>query len=226
VIEPGWVLGGFAGLMLAVSLYCFGRLVLVRPLGRSLDYDVNIGHCTEGVAMAGMLSAGLRVLPDGLWEGFFAALSLWFAARLLRFVRAHGVFGHGGPQGHGASHYFTHLVLACSMLYMYFAAAGPAVGTTTTTEMAMGPAPGTAAFVALPLFFVVVLSASAIWHVDALGRYAPRAMAAATVAVGVGGGPTGARSTGGPAPVLAPRLESACHIAMCVAMAFMLVLML
>jgi hypothetical protein len=224
--EPGWLLGTFAGLMLAVSVYCFGRLVLAHPLGRALDYDVNVGHCAEGVVMAGMLSPGLQVLPNGLSEGLFAAFSLWFAARLVGFLRAHGLSGHTGPQRHGASHYFTHLVLACSMLYMYFAAAGTLRGPATTkTEMAMGPAPGTAAFVALPLFFVVVLCASAIWHVDALGRYAPRTVAAA-VAVPVGAGPSVAGPTRGPAPVMAPRLESACHIAMCVAMAFMLVLML
>ena len=198
----------------------------MRPLGRTLDYDVNVGHCTEGVAMAGMLSAGLRVLPDALWEALFAALSLWFAARLVGFVRAHGLTGHAGPHRHGTSHYFTHLVLACSMLYMYFATAGPVRGaTTTSTEMAMGPAPGTAAFVALPLFFVVVLCASAVWHVDALGRYAPRAMAVAA-AVPVGAGPTPTGPATDPVPLMAPRLESVCHIAMCVAMAFMLVLML
>ena len=45
--------------------------------------------------------------------------------------------------------------------------------------MAMGPAPGTAAFVGLPLVFILVLCAAAVWHVDALSRFTPAVVAAA-----------------------------------------------
>jgi hypothetical protein len=106
--------------------------------------------------------------------------------------------------------------MSCSMLYMYFAAAPRAVG---GSAMAAGAAPGTADFVALPLFFVAMLAISAVWHVDALSRFSRPAFAMA-------GGISVAPEDPVAAPWLAPRLEMGCHIAMCVAMAFMLVLML
>jgi hypothetical protein len=67
-----------------------------------------------------------------------------------------------------------------------------------------------------------VLCASAVWHVDALGRFTPRARVA-VAAGGVTG--TAPADVDAPAPMLAPRLESSCHVAMCVAVASMLVLL-
>ena len=132
---------------------------------------------------------------------------------------------------HHLSHYLTHLVMACSMLYMYLAAPTPRPG--FGGGMAMGAATGsTADFVGLPLLFLSVLLVSGVWELDGIGRFAPRPAAMALTAAGA----PGAGRTGPPGPSdtarddgprwLAPRLEAGCHIAMCVTMAFMLVLML
>jgi hypothetical protein len=221
VTDPGWVSGAFAVAMLTVSAYCAARLVVAHRLGRSLDYDVNVGHLAMGVAMAGMLSPALAFGPVAIWEGLFAALALWFVVRLVRFLRRYGVAGHSGGHGHAASHYLTHLVMSCSMLYMYFAAV-PLRTVSGEAAMSMGPTPATAPFVGIPLLFVVVLCASAVWHVDAMPRFAP----STAVAVAATGGGSESVAQASSARLLAPRLESVCHVAMCIAMAFMLVLML
>ncbi|HXW32063.1 MAG TPA: DUF5134 domain-containing protein [Acidimicrobiales bacterium] len=215
IIEPGWVTGAFAVLMVGVSAYCFGRLVLARRLRRTLHYDVNFAHSAEGLAMAGMLSSGLNFLPDPLWEALFSGFAAWFVLRGARFVRQYGFAGRSDHHRHSISRYLTHLVLSCSMLYMYFAASPARV--VAGGGMAMGANPATADYLFLPLIFVVVLTGSAVWHIDALSRFSTPALAS------VGGGTTVAG--GGEVPWLAPRLEMGCHIAMCVAMAFMLVLM-
>jgi hypothetical protein len=237
--EPAWLLEGLAAVMLVVSAYCAARLVLVRRLRRTLDYDVNGAHVVMGVAMAGMLVPALNLLPDAAWEALFCGLAAWFAWRSVAFVARRGIWGRAGDHIHGVSHYLTHLVMACGMLYMYSAAA-PAPAGAAGSEMSMGPTPGTADFVALPLAFVAVLAVSAVWHLDALNRFAtvrvaaaPRGAAGAAV-VAAGGAATAVitatngGSTGDPGAGqwLSPRLEMGCHIAMCVAMAFMLVLVL
>lgn len=223
--EPGWVLGLFAVAMVTVSAYCAVRLLIVRPLHRSLHYDVNFAHVAMGVAMAGMLSPGLHSLPNPLWEALFAGLAVWFAGRSGRFVRKHGFGGISSDHVHRISHYLTHLVMACSMLYMYFATS-PVPAVASTSGMAMGPAPGTAAYLGIPLAFVVVLCGSAIWHIDSLSRFSRPAMRAVPVGVGARGADPGIGAVDTTPPWLAPRLEMGCHIAMCVAMAFMLVLLL
>jgi hypothetical protein len=117
--------------------------------------------------------------------------------------------------------------------------------------MAMGGASGpTANFVGLPLFFLIVLSLSAVWHIDSLsssasnepavagssGLQQERRAAGRTTAVGqtmiaeplrasVDGAPPGG-SEREDRPFMAPRLEMACHVAMCVTMGYMLILML
>jgi hypothetical protein len=110
---------------------------------------------------------------------------------------------------------------------------------------ASGP---TANFVGLPLLFLIVLSASAIWRVDQLSQSSPQEPVLARVGgdqwggrLGEGGPTsTGHDAVGLAAPteeardvadrdgsqLLAPRLAMLCHIAICLTMAYMLVLML
>jgi hypothetical protein len=120
---------------------------------------------------------------------------------------------------------------------MYLAAVPAAVG--SGGSMAMGTATGaTTNFVLLPLAFLASLFASAIWELDRLGRSSPSPtvrdqVAPAFAAVGGGSPIASDNSTGvdegvdkASAPWLAPRLEGVSHIAMCVTMGYMLVLML
>jgi len=227
--EPAWILDLLAAVMLVVSAYCAARVVLVRRLHRTLHYDVNAAHVAMGAAMAGMLVSGLNPLPDPVWEALFCGFAAWFIGRSVLFVARRGLTGRSSDQIHGVSHYLTHLVMSCAMLYMYVV--GVPVTSSRATGMVMGPAPGTADYVALPLAFIAVLAVSAVWHLDGLSRFA-RGRVAASASGGAdpwGGAATAVLTlTRGPAAGqwLAPRLEMGCHIAMCVAMAFMLALML
>lgn len=239
--EPAWLLDLLAAVMLVVAAYCVARLAVARRLHRALRYDVNAARAAEGAAMAGMLAPALNLLSDAAWEVVFVGLAALFAWRSLSFIARHGLTHPSSDHAHGVSHYVTHLVMSCAMLYMYFA--GVTVTSTQVTGMSMGPAPGTADFVALPLLFIVVLAGSAVWHLDALSRFArvrvsdpapgraasSDAAASSDGAASPGGVATAVMTaTGGPSEAgwLAPRLEMGCHIAICVAMAFMLVLML
>ena len=132
--------------------------------------------------------------------------------------------------------------MALAMLYMYLAAV-PASGRAGTAVMA-APTGAAANFVGLPLLFVAILFASAIWQLDGLSRYAATGPDLVGVAsLGPQGGPARAQSPpttsspgfpvapaspagSVPEPSLAPRLEMGCHIAMCITMGYMLILML
>ncbi len=231
--------------MIAVSLYCSVRLLASRALRRRINIDVNVAHVTMGVAMAGMLVPALTTLPTGLWEAVFVGLAGWFFWHSVRFTAQH--LGQGGGHDlHHVSHYLTHLVMSCAMLYMYLAA--PTGGAASAGGMSMGGATGaTANFVGLPLFFLIVLSASAVWHIDSLSGSSSKELAPVdgvrAYEVLGGGGPRlqGQTMLAEPVsptvpdaqalqtddrPFMAPRLEMACHIAMCVTMGYMLILML
>jgi len=233
--------------MIAVSIYCAVRLLTSRAFRRQINVDVNVAHVTMGVAMAGMLVPALTTLPMGVWEAVFVGLAGWFSWQSVRFLARH--FGQSaGRDLHHVSHYLTHLVMSCAMLYMYLAA--PTGGAASAGGMSMGGATGaTANFVGLPLFFLIVLCASAVWHIDSLSLSSSNQLALVS-AMGAneltgGGGraiPQGQTMLAersslsvtdapeGPdlneRPFMAPRLELACHVAMCITMGYMLILML
>lgn len=246
---PAWLPDSFAGLMIAVSIYCSVVLLTSRRLARRINLDINIAHVTMGVAMAGMLVPTLTTLPTGLWEAVFAGMGTWFLWKSVRFV-ARRVGTDAQRDLHHVSHYLTHLVMSGGMLYMYLAA--PAAAPAAFGSMAMGaPAGATANFVGLPLLFVIVLSVSAVWHIDTLSVMSstkepvllraratrdrmsrvmpPGRSEQATIesgmsssAVGVVLEPTAVDDRS----FMAPRLEMACHVAMCITMGYMLILML
>jgi hypothetical protein len=241
VPHPTWLAYSFAVVMVGVSLYCVAWLIAARRQGRQNHTDVNVSHVAMGVGMAGMLVPRLKVLPDGAWDVVFVAIALWFAWRGIRFgaARLGNRFGDAG-RSHGLSHYLIHLAMALAMLYMYLAP-----GATTAGSSAMAAPTGTVAnFVGLPLLFVLILLASAVWQLDGLSRYAPplpRLVGAGLSLDGGSGGTPGSSEitdnsqdaaprpsspSGETLPSLAPRLEMGCHIAMCITMGYMLILML
>jgi hypothetical protein len=244
--SPDWLNDSFAGVMLIVALYSFGRLVASRSWSRPTHRDVDLAHVLMGTAMAGMLVPVISALPSGVWEVVFAGLALWFVWRCYKFVAEHGVEGRDEDHVHHLSHYLTHLVMTGAMLYMYVAGVAPKSG--PGGGMAMGAATGTTAnFVGVPLFFLFVLFASGIWELDGIERVAAAGSTRAqTQLVVVSAGTDGSLTAGegvseagspeedqGPGSEsaqarrwLAPRLEAGCHIAMCITMGFMLVLML
>lgn len=246
--HPTWLAYTFAVVMVAVSLYCIAWLMAARRGNGQNHVDVNVSHVAMGLGMAGMLVPRLNLLPDGVWDVVFVAIALWFSWQGVRFMT--GRVGDGvGTGSHGVSHYLVHLVMALAMLYMYLAAL-PANATTGSGMSMTAPTGATANFVGFPLLFVATLLASAVWQLDGLSRYAPSRRSlvgtAAAMDTGSSAGPRGSweptgktpgekapclePASAGPGsraePSLAPRLEMGCHIAMCVTMGYMLILIL
>ena len=73
--HPTWLAYGFAVLMVAVSVYCIGRLAVARRWGRRTHQDVNIAHVLMGSAMVGMLVPRWNLFPDAFWEIVFGAIA-------------------------------------------------------------------------------------------------------------------------------------------------------
>jgi Domain of unknown function (DUF5134) len=239
VAGPDWLNDGFAAVMLVVALYSAGRLVAARAWSRPIHVDIDVAHVLMGVAMAGMLDGRINPIGSGVWEVVFSLLGLWFLWRCYQFLVDPGTgFGYE-EHVHRLSRRLIHLVMSSSMLYMYLAAAPVAAG--SDGAMAMRATGSTSRFVGLPLVFLISLLASGIWELDGIERFRPTRAAQEPVAayagshrpVGEFGGvpevaPGNGQAEPGarPNPWLAPRLEGASHIAMCITMAYALVLML
>ena len=118
---PAWLTDIFAGVMITVAAYCASRLVVARWWRRPTDVDSDGVHVVMGVAMAGMLVAGLRFGPAGLWEAVFAAAAGWFGWRFVRVRRGAPLSQWRCPQP------VPHLVECGAMLYMYLAVPAVAV---------------------------------------------------------------------------------------------------
>lgn len=224
---PTWVGYVFAVVLMVVGVYCLGRLVAGVSTGRRSHYGVNLGHVLMAVAMVGMLVPRWSVLSIGLWEAAFGVMAVWFAALAVRTVATRGVGSLVTVAGSHFRHYLIHAVMACAMLYMYWLG----MPLTMHGSMEMGAATG-AGDPAITLFLLLTLLGSVAWQLNGIERYRP-ATQIALVAAGVGGPSAGVELAGSRAvgssggadrPWLAPRLEVGCHIAMCIAMAYMLVL--
>ena len=48
----------------------------------AVDADTTLFHLLLGIAIAGLLVAGLRTLPDAAWDVIFAVTTAWFDWRL------------------------------------------------------------------------------------------------------------------------------------------------
>ena len=164
-MQPTWSVHLLAVLMLVTSTYGVARLVAARVWRRSLHRDTDLAHAADGVAMAGMLVGGSKILPAGVWEVVFGAFTFWFVLRGVRFVTRFGV-GTVDDDAHSLSHYLSHLTMSGAMLYM-FVEARPTSGVMS----AMGGAGSTSDITALTLLLTVALLASAVAHADGTSRY-------------------------------------------------------
>ena len=182
-----------------------------------------------GLAMAGTLVRHWNFVSNGLWELVFAVIALWFLALSIRFAFQHGIQGTDDAHVHHISHYLIHFVMACAMLYMYWLSVPtPRSNMSTSAGVALAGDPG------LTLLLAAILFASAVWQLDSIARFAPRpralvsASGPTTTVTGVGAmaDERGGVHRDGAEPWLAPRLEIGCHIAMCITMGYMLILML
>jgi Domain of unknown function (DUF5134) len=98
--------------MLAVALYCAGRLLFSLGSGRATDRDADAVHTVMGVSMAGMLTPRLDAVPTGVWVVVFAASTLWFGWRAAS--GAEGEAGGGSPIGQ----HVPHLLMSAAMVYV------------------------------------------------------------------------------------------------------------
>jgi hypothetical protein len=248
---PAWLTDIFAAVMITVAAYCASRLVVARWWRRPTDVDTDGVHVVMGVAMAGMLVAGLRFGSLGLWEAVFAAAAGWFGWRFVRVRRGAPLSSWRCPQP------VPHLVECGAMLYMYLAV--PAVAAAAKgAPGAMGGMSATGArFSVLALALALFMFGYVAWVGDRLTARAP-ALAVAVPAVAVPAAavppvlqesgalmtatepepaaaepePAGDASPGGCAgsgqgrPYLAPRCAAMCKIAMGITMGYVLILML
>ncbi len=218
MFQPTFLPYGFAAVMVAVSVYCAVRLVVARRLNRHNHDDVNVAHVVMGVAMVGMFVPRWNVIPNHVWEPVFAVIAVYFIVRGVLSASRRDIGATGGGHGRNVWHYAIHAVMAVAMLYMYALGMPPAGAPSSGMGMSMSGPPA-AGDPAVTLLLVAVLLVSAIWQLDAINRHVP-----VEVAVGVTGGSAPSAGGEGRTP-LAPRLEVGCHIAMCLAMGYMLIVM-
>ena len=151
---PAWLLDILAAVMLGVVALSATRLAVARPWRqrprRAAPADVDVSHLLMALAMAGMLTPSLTTLPDGAWAVIFAAMTAWFASRVLLDARVSGVGALSG--GHCA----PHLIHASAMLYI-----------------ALALDKGVLELPALAFVFALVLVGYGVWDLDQLSGPGP-----------------------------------------------------
>lgn len=210
---PAWLTGIFASAMLAVAVYCTGRLVASRRWRRPTELDTDGAHVVMGLAMAGMLVSGLRTLPSAIWEVVFAAGAAWFGYRMLQARRG------AQPSPWRSSHPLPHLVECGAMAFMFLILPASAVA---GTSMTMTATQSRFSFLTLPL--ALFMFGYVVWLAD---RVTLRASASALAAAPASGASSPSPSPSPePAPYLAPHCAAICKITMGITMGYMLILML
>lgn len=208
----------FVSVMFAVATYSMGRLLLARQLGRRNHYDVNVAHVVMAVAMIGMLVPRWNVISSGPGEVVFGAMAIYFLAVTVGVALRRGPWGDD-DLAHPTYHPLVHLLMACAMLDMY--GLGMAQSRTSGAAMAMAQGSSSAGGPGLTLFLVALLIVAAVWLLDEISAPALSPQLAGSSVANREGERVVVTSE---RPWLAPRLEISCHVAMCVTMAYMLVL--
>jgi hypothetical protein len=223
---PSWLAGILAAVMLAVAGYCVARLVSAWRWRRPTELDSDGVHAVMGVAMAGMLVAGLRFVPAGAWAAVFGAAALWFGGQLVRARRGAVASSWRCP------HPLPHVVESGAMLFMLLAlrAGAPSSG---GAMAGMGTAGTTSHFSLLALVLALFTFGYVMWLGDRLTMTA--ATSPGVLSLPAASSPSGVPPLSGvpalpgapsQAVALAPRSAACCKIAMGVTMGYMLILML
>jgi hypothetical protein len=219
--SPTWLAYMFAALTAVVAVYCVTRLIVARPRGSVIEYDVDVCHALMAVAMIGMLVPRWNEVSPTVWEVVFLIFLVWFIAKAAMDYRArHGI--PGPVVTDHVRHHLFHGLMAFAMLDMYWIGM-PLSSAHSGSGMAMS---GAHTNPLVTLLAVVALLGFTLWEVDATFV---RGSAAVMVADAGGHGWLLVRSDVSPAgthPLLTPRLEAASFTIMCITMAFSLVLTL
>jgi hypothetical protein len=213
--------------MLGVAAYSVLLLISSVVTRQPLGLDVDISHFFMGLSMAGMFVAHWVFGARAMWELIFAALLVWFSVRSIQSLRRWGLH---------LSHFLIHAVMNFTMLLMYWfpmqATSGSTMGSTTMSMSLAGSRldPGLASVLAFTLFASAIFTlASPNKGASHHGTHAQvRAVRGAAGSGAVANESGGSSSSAGAIEslVAAPQLEDASHAVMCVAMGFMLILML
>jgi hypothetical protein len=241
---PAWLAGGLAVLMIAIAVYCAGRLAVSRLRGKDTEVATDGLHVMMGVAMAGMFEPRLTPIPGAAWRAVFAAAAAWFAWQAIRAGRR--------PSARCA-HPAAHAVECAAMVYMVLPVGSwpsdRGLGM-TMPGMSQGTTVGNPA---LTLLLALFMLGYVLWAIDRLAvpsrapaAATPRPAAATPHAAAATRSPvaaltvpaaTGILARPAPGPTadprrpprrtaLAPRLAACYKIAMAITMGYMLILML
>jgi hypothetical protein len=220
---PSWLYYLFGVLMLAVAAYCAVLLVLSVATKRRAGRDVEISHVFMGVAMAGMFVGRWAFGPSAYWELIFGVLLVWFLVEGIQSIRRYGLH---------LSHAFIHVVMNFAMLLMYWFPMGSSSASGSMSMASSGAKldPGLAFLVAFALFASATFTlASPNKGSSHFGSHVP---AYALVGAAGAASPENPRVEDfSPAVALdervaAPWLVDVSHVVMCLAMGFMLLLMI
>ena len=217
---PSWLYYLFGLVMFVVAAYA-ASLLFISVTGRHHSgRDIDIAHVFMGVSMAGMFVTKWAFGPSAIWELIFAALMVWFIVRSIQSIQR---FGLHKP------HEAIHATMSFAMLLMYLYPVGATAGA-MSMSMSSGAAkldPGLGFLLAVTFFGSAIFTLAS--PIKGVSHHGAHALAYATIAAE---GAQDSRSVGGDststveAAFTTPWLEDASHVVMCVAMGFMLILML
>jgi hypothetical protein len=213
--SPAWLYYAFGVAMIVVAAYGVALLALGLTTRRPIGWDVDVAHTFMGVAMAGMFVSSWSFGPSAAWELVFAGLAAWFLFRSAYSIQR---FGPHVP------HELIHAVMSLAMVLMLRFTVAPVAG--RSTSMSIGLASTTRIDPGLTLVLAFLLLGSSVFTlaspVKGISHHGSRLQFAAA-----GGAPQGDATTlsGTDRVIAAPLLEDVSHVTMCVAMAFMLILM-
>jgi hypothetical protein len=223
VANPLWLYYFFATLMLVVSAYSLALFVVTVRARRPGGWDVDVAHVLMGVSMAGMFIVDWSFGSPHMWEVIFATLLVWFSLCGALSMRRYGLH---------FSHYLIHAVMSLAMLLMY---AFPGQANGAMAGMSMSTSIGPRLDPGLSFLLALVILASAIFTLASADKGAshhgshPPVFAVGAQRVGgpeVGQGRDWSSAVGIEGLIATPRLEDASHVAMCVGMGFLLILMI
>jgi Domain of unknown function (DUF5134) len=205
----------FGVLVLGVAAYSVVLLCVTVAAHRPSGWDVDVAHALMGVAMAGMFVARWAFGSKLMWELIFAVLLIWFLGRSAISIRQFGVH---------LPHFLVHGVLSFAMILMY---AFPVVASSASMgskqmSMPMAMSGGSRLDPAITLFLVISLLASAIFTIGAskkgVSHHGSHTLAYA--------GANGESISPIEGLIATPWVEDASHVVMCVAMGFLLIVIL
>jgi hypothetical protein len=223
-VTPSWLYDLFAALTLVVAAYSMTLLVVTGVVRRPAGWDVDVAHILMGVSMAGMFVVSWAFGPSSVWESLFAIMLAWFLIRSGQTIRQYGIH---------VPHYLIHAVMSLAMFLMFAFPGVPSVGG-SMSPMAMPMSVGSRLDPGAAFVLALALLGSAIFTLGSSKKGASHHGSHGLAYARTNGFRMRENgSTEGHSYVLyaervvtTPWVEDASHVAMCVAMGFLLILMI